>query len=436
MHSAVSRRGGRPLTRAIVLGISGHPRALATVRSLGRVGIRVIGVENDDPRPAQASHSRYVSERFRVSARPDRALPFLESLSESGGGVLICLDDEYLLLVARHFAELSRYFTLTVPPWEVLRRVIDHADLYQIARQIGLRTPAFYRPRDEGELRRIVAGLDLQQHEYLLKTVPGTVPAEPSNGRYTKVAGPDAASIWANCGEIASRLGAYPLIVEVVPGEADQCIGVSMVVDDAQEPVLAYCTRRLKLYTYSRGGFIHPYELGAVVYCESVHDPEALDAAQRLVRATGYSGAITVEFRRDSRDGSLILIKCDPRVVRNTSLSTALGMDIPTTIYRLATGQPVEVARGYPAGVGWLWATMYLETLWNNRSNRLVRQELLRLCRSFRRMGAFALWSTADPLPFWMHIQWWGRGWMRRRARGLVSRLKQPFGAGSPSLVR
>jgi hypothetical protein len=110
-------------------------------------------------------------------------------------------------------------------------------------------------------------------------------------------------------------------------------------------------------------------------------------------------------------------------------------MDIPTAMYRLAAGQRVDVARGYPGGVGWLWATMYLETLWNNRSNRLVRHELLQLCRSFRRMGAFALWSMSDPLPFWMHIQWWGRGWMRRRALGLAGRLRRALGGGGLSPV-
>ena len=59
--------------------------------------------------------------------------------------------------------------------------------------------------------------------------------------------------------------------------------------------------KRLRLFTYSRGGFVHPYELGANVYCESVHDDEAIDAATRLVRATGYVGVITIEFRRDPR---------------------------------------------------------------------------------------------------------------------------------------
>jgi D-aspartate ligase len=389
--------------RAILLGVSGHPRALAAIRSLGRAGIEIIGVEGDDA--AQSAYSRYLSRTYRIGARPEEALPFLDWLGRQGGGVLICLDDDFLILVARHSQVLSRHFTLSAPPWETFQRVMDHAQLYAIAREMGLRTPEFVRPRNDADLDRIVTGLDLARHEYLLKTVPGTVPADIRNGRFTKVAGADPATIRANCAEIASRLGAPPLIVEVVPGEANQCIGVSMVVDRRHEPVLTFCMKRLKLYTYSRGGFVHPYELGANVYCESVRDDEAVEAAHRLVRAAEYWGAITVEFRRDTRHEDLILIKCDPRVVRPCSLSTALGLDVPTALYRVSVGDTVDAPRAYPTGVAWLWGTMFLETLWNQRANRPVRQGLLDLWRNAGQIRAHAQWDLRDPVPFLMHVQ-------------------------------
>src|SRR5262249_60472002 len=158
------------------------------------------------------------------------------------------------------------------------------------------------------------------------------------------VGGEDAASSHASCLEIRSGLGEFPLIVEVVPGEANQCYAVTMVVDRDQTPRLTYCTQRLKLQLYSRGGFVHPYELGSNIYCETVHDDEAVDAAARLVKAIGYCGLITFEFRRDPRDQKLILIKADPRVVRATSLSPAVGMETPTALYRLS----VDAARAPP----------------------------------------------------------------------------------------
>lgn len=416
---------GEPL-RAIVLGVNGHPRAVASVRSLGRAGIRVIGVKSASV--TQDCYSRYLRRTHVVNPTEEELLPFLESLGRDGGGVLFPVYDQYLMLVSKHAESLSRRFTLTIPPWATLSRVMDHALLYEIAQQQGIHTPAFFKPRDESDLERIVAGLDFANQEYLLKTIPGIGPAELDTGRATKVAGADAATVRSDCHEIFSRLGEYPLIVEVVPGEANHCVGVTMVVDRNGTPVLCYCTQRLKLQLYSKGGFIHPYELGSNVYCESVYDGEAIAAAKQLVKAVGYYGLITLEFRRDPRDQRLILIKADPRVVRPTSLSTALGMDTPTALYRLAVGGKVDAPQSYPEGVAWLWETILLETLWNNRDVRPIRQELLAIGSRRHRIKAFAYFNLRDPLPFIMHAQWRTLAFMRVRIRGLIRRCAKALG--------
>ena len=414
---------------AILLGVSGHPRAIAAIRSLGRAGIRVVGVERDEV--LQRAFSRHLHTLVRVNPTPEALVPFLET--QSGHPVVIALDDDYLITASKHVESLARWVVPTMPRWDRLMRVMDHAMLYRVAREVGVETPTFYKPDDEAELRALIPTLDLGRREYLLKTVPGTVPAEARNGRYTKIASADAATFEAETLEIAARLGEFPLIAEVVPGDATHCIGVCMLVDHSQTPVIAYAMKRLRLFTYSRGGFVHPYELGANVYCESVHDDEAIDAATRLVRATGYVGVITIEFRRHARTGRLMLLKADPRFVRATSLSTALGLDLPTALYRLfvdhAQGGAGSAITGaarptYREGVAWLWATMYLENFWDNRDNPSVRRELLTLVRNVRRVKSLAHVSLRDPLPGVMHVQWRGRVWLASRARGLARRLR------------
>ena len=176
-----------------------------------------------------------------------------------------------------------------------------------------------------------------------------------------------------------------------------------------------------------KGGFVHPYELGSNVYCERVRR-EAIAAAKRLVKAVGYYGLITLEFRRDPRDQRLILIKADPRVVRPTSLSTALGMDTPTALYRLAVGSEVDVPQSYPEGIAWIWETTLLETLWNNRDVRPIREELLAIAHRRDRIKAFAYFSLRDPLPFIMHAQWRTLAFLRVRIRGLIRRCAKALG--------
>lgn len=397
---------------------------MAAIGSLGQAGIPTVGL--DHLTAARGFYSRYLKQKFRISADPEEALAFLTWLGERGGGVLMATNDQYIIFVAKNYDRLAKHFVLTTPPWDILSRLMDQSQCYTIARECGVKTPPFFKPRDEAEMRTIVSKLDLDNHAYLLKTMPGTVPADPRTGRFTKVAGSDPEAIQGNCLAIFSRLREFPMIVQVVPGEADHCIGVSMVVDRNHEPVLAYSIRRLKLYTYSRsGGFVHPYELGANVYCESVRDDEASDAAKRFVRQAQYSGVITVEFRRDSRNGSLTLIKTDPRFVRATSLSTALGLDVPTALYQVFTNGRMEAADNYAEGVAWIWPIPYLKTLWVNRSNRPVRRELFALLRRFHRIKALAFWHPRDPLPFLIGLGLWGRELASQTTRKLASPFKR-----------
>jgi predicted ATP-grasp superfamily ATP-dependent carboligase len=422
-ESTVRHPDSRSPVRAIILGVE-HPRSVAAIRALARSGIPVLAVNHETS--ARASHSRHLSQKLRVGNAPPEVLALLDSLGRDGGGVLIPTDDDYLILVAKNFDRLSRHFVLTTPPWDILRPLLNKPECYAIARGAGLKTPRFFTPVDEVDLRTIVSGLSFHSHDYLLKTMPGTGPANTGNGRYTKVAGSDPASVERSCLEIRSRIGTFPVIEEVVPGGPDRCIGVSMVIDRNHEAVVCFCVRRLRLHTYSRSGrFAHPYELGANVYCESVHDPEAAAAARRFVRQAKYYGAITVEFRRDPTDDSLVLIKADPRLVRATSLSTVLELDIPTALYRVFTGGRVTAPVTYPGGVGWIWLGAYLDTLLENRDNRPARRELLALFQRARRIRAFAYLDLRDPLPFLADL-WW-RGWPRRGATRLVRLFKRPM---------
>ncbi|HLF71763.1 MAG TPA: hypothetical protein VI759_06400 [Dehalococcoidia bacterium] len=398
------RTGATEVTpRAVILG-SEHPRALAVISSLGELGVPIVCVDHEAS--SRASSSRFVKKTHRISADPAEALAFIVSLGERGGGVLIPTSDEYVILVSQNAELLARHFVLAAPAWDVVGPLIDLARCYALGRECGLKTPKVFKPRDEAELRSIVAGLDLERHAYLLRTPPASVPADIATDRFTKAAGTDAQSILDNCLDIYSRLGEFPIIAEVIPSDADGGIGAHLIVDANHEAVVAYCIRRLTI-DYSRDGFTHPYELGAHVYCESVRDEEALEAAKRLARRAGYVGAIAVEFRRDHRDGSLVLVKADVCLARELSLSRAIGLDAPAALYRMLTGGPRPVATTYREGVAWLWLTAYFSTLWVQRSNRPVLRELASTMRRFHRVRALAYWSPRDPMPFFADAVMW-----------------------------
>ncbi len=109
-----------------------------------------------------------------------------------------------------------------------------------------------------------------------------------------------------------------------------------------------------------------PTKLGADAYCESVYDPEAIALATRYVRQACFTGAITVELKRDPRDERPKFIKADCRFVRATRLSTALGLAAPSALYERFAGRSSPRARParYRAGAKWLWLEAYVYTLW------------------------------------------------------------------------
>ena len=417
------RGGSNP--RAVVLGVE-HPRGVAVVRSLARTQVAIVAV--DHVKRPQGFYSRYPGRSLRVGADPADQLALLDRLGQEGGGVLIATNDHYLVLVAQNYDRLARSFVLTTPRWPILEAIMARSQAYDIARSVQIAVPVSFEIGGIEDLRPVIAGLDLANRHYLLKTrVDRGHPADLETRRYTKVAGPDAGAVERSCLEIFGRSGEFPTIEEVVPAEADRCIGVAMVVGHDHEPVLSYCVRRLKLFTYSRGGgFVHPYELGANVYCESVHDAVARDAATRFVRAARYTGPITVEFRRNSINGRLTFIKADPRVVRATALSTALGLDVPQALYRVALGRAGAHPDGYPDHRAWIWLVPYVRTLWRNRGNRAVRRELMSLARNCPNVRAEAYLDWRDPLPFVMEVARASATAARDRGRSLVGRWRVP----------
>ena len=408
------------------MGLVPHPRSVATLRSLGRAGVEIFGLDHE--RPPHRGYTRYLKGNYRIEESPEQVLQRLLEMDPAEGGVVIPTSDLYMLLLAKNHERLSRIHSLALPPWEDLRKLVDIVECYRTAQRCGLKTPNFWQAEDRDDLDRILAGLDFEKQDYIVRTMPGTGPANPANFRFTKVAGRSETAVRETCLEVQARLGVFPTIVEVVPGEADRCLGVSLVAGPDSEPLLAYCVRRLRLYTYARdhlradGQLSHPYELGSLVYCESCHDEEAIAAAADLVKAAGYRGPITVEFRRNAADDALTLIKCDPRVVRATSLSTALEMDVPEATYRCFAGQEVARKTDYADGVAWLWISQFIEAVWNNREDLAVRQELLALMRNWRRIASFAFADWRDPLPFIMHMQWR----LKARLKTRLNRHRKP----------
>jgi predicted ATP-grasp superfamily ATP-dependent carboligase len=396
---------------ALVLGVE-HPRGLAVMRSLARAGVKVDVVDRYETSPGLSSRLPRRKHLFDTDdAEP--TLAFLEALEGVDGAVLIPTNDHYLRIVARHRERLARRFTMTVPPWDRLDEALDKSRLFPVAKTIPVRTPVFFIPESAGDLERILTRLDFSRYDYIF-SVPPTSDAEPPDRqkiRYTVPAGPDLASARRRGDDLIRRCGGPPMVQEVVPGDAADCLGVLMLVDEHHRPVGHRVVRRTTLYPYFQ---VSGHWYGGNVRCESVHDDEAVAATAALADRLKLTGVVTGEFRRRTSDGALVLMKIDPRVVGMVGLGAVLGFDVPMLLYRLHTGQPVAVESSYPDGVSWVWEKPYL--LGVATSGLRGWREMPAALDAIRRAASLGVWSRDDPWPF-----------ISNAAGGVRSQVRQRF---------
>ena len=79
------------------------------------------------------------------------------------------------------------------------------------------------------------------------------------------------------------------------------------------------------------------------------------ELAARVIRALRFEGIVELEFKRDPREGRLVLLDINPRVWGWHTLARGAGVDIPYLLWRMVRGESVEPVRARP-GVRWVRA--------------------------------------------------------------------------------
>jgi len=327
------REGG-----AIVIGE--HIRGLALVRSLGRRGIRVWTLEPVGERAA--SLSRFSRRSLPWPSGTDRELvDYLLGLAARhglDGWPIFPSSDEATALLARHHAELSERFRLTVPDWSVLRWAYDKRLTYELAASERVDQPETFLPRNRDE----VSTLDCR-FPIILK------PAyKKASNRFTRDKAwrvDDRASLVARYDEACTLVEADAILVqELIPGGGEAQFSYAALCNDGR--VLASVTaRRTRQY---------PVEFGhSSCFVETVDNPQIEEPSRRLLASMRYTGLVEVEFKADRRDGRLKLLDINPRVWTWHALGRRAGVDFPYLLWLMIHDAPVPELRGRP-GCRWV----------------------------------------------------------------------------------
>jgi predicted ATP-grasp superfamily ATP-dependent carboligase len=328
----------------ILVTDAGGNHALAVVRSLGGRGLEVIAA--DCERIAQAGFSRYCAARALYPS-PRRGLKAFQDallglIEERRPRLLLPMTECTLVAMAPRREEIEASVVLApLPATPALAVAFDKRATLDLADRLGVRAPKTVVVRDLDELD------DLRdQITYPAVIKPRRSEFVTADGRVTAGGPVEYCPAPDRLRDLYARVHAdapYPLIQEFIPGEG---YGVSVLYDRGRLRAL-FAHRRLRM--------VRPTGSGSSLR-ESIAPPaDMIDPARRLLEALEWHGVAMVEFKRDARDGSAVLMEINGRFWNSLPLAVASGVDFPFLIYRLATEGACPERLDYRVGVHGRW---------------------------------------------------------------------------------
>ena len=359
---------------------------LGAIRSLGRAGIPVVGLDFD-PRNAGFA-SRYCSaRRCPDPIQQPRELVHLlltEGRRLDEPGILFPASDAFVLFCSRYRNELGRYFRFALPSADILEAVVNKRRQYEMAERVGTPYPATCYPETVGDVQRIKDHLD---YPVFIKPCYGHLWRVKFGGTHKgfKVQGPE---------ELAARFeeilptGLRVMVQSIITGPNTNHFKVNAYISATGEPLAVFTLRKIRQY---------PTEFGVGTLVESVRHPALAELGLQFFRGIGYRGMGSIEFKKDERDGKLKMIELNPRLWQQNAHATACGINFPLVQYLDLTGQAPEPQVEFVEGVKWLDATADFQAFWAYfRRRELTPWAWLRSWRGSRAFATFA-WDDLGP---------------------------------------
>lgn len=369
------------MQRGAVVIVGDRYIATGLIRSLGRrsIPVWVLG-----PRYCIAFYSRYATYTSSWPHDNEHQIQCLLDLAANhrlDNWVLFPTDDDGVGLIARNHSRLAIQYRLATPGWDDVEWAYDKRQTYKLAAQLGVDYPWTMYPRDRADVETLVSGFPV-----ILKPA---VKEEKNSFTYARAwRVDDRKELLARYDEARSLIDArYIMIQEFLRGGGEARFSFAALCLDGTL-VASVVLRRSRQYPVEFGHFS--------TYVETVDQPDIEQCAERILKATRYSGLIEIEFHRDASTGKYKLMDVNPRLWGSHTVGAAAGVDFPYLQWKILSGETVSRVKGR---VGVRWVRMIGDV-------RAALEEIKRgtlspwsYLLSLRLPLAHAIFAIDDPLP-------------------------------------
>ena len=384
--------------------------ALGIMRSLGKLGVPVYGVNEIDS-DAELT-SRYLKQYFIKEFDPGNQQDYLEyviALSKIIGGkpVLIPTSDELSLFVAKNKDILNDYFLFSANTLELIDNLSDKQKMFHLALEHNIPTPGMISPKTFDELQQC---LDDITYPVMLKGIDGTKLFKKTGKKMVIINNED--ELLENFRQMNDPTDPNIMLQELIPGDDDQVYIFNGYFNEDSECLAAYTGHKIRQF---------PIHVGCASLGECRWNERVAIKTQDFMKAVGYKGILDIGYRYDARDDKYKVLDINPRVGQAFRMFVSENdMDVIKSLYLDLTdqSQPEIIPR---EGRRWIIEDLDIISTYDYfcEGTLSVKNWML----SFRGLQEAAWFSWSDPKPFIINTYRLGLD----ICKALVKRIKNLF---------
>jgi len=389
-----------------------HHGTVGAIRSLGRLGVPVYTIVEDNFTPA--ARSRYLSGRFRWPTtgleEPGELVGGLMGIGRAIGrrAILVATDEEAAVLIAEHAELLGEQFALPSVAASLPRQLATKHTLHSLCLRHGIPTPRSLQPRSPGEVLEFSGCLGFP---LVLKN------DEP----WLRLSRPAVANTAIIRDELELRCivnswSTMPTVLmqEYVPRERATDWIAHAYFGGGPSRCVIFTGRKLRSW---------PPQAGVTTYAYARSNADVAGLTLELCRRVGFRGICDLDWRFDSLAREYKLVDFNPRLGAQFRLfERPDGVDVIRAMHLDLTGR--DVPPGHQVD-GRRYRVENLDFPARIVYGRAGERALVPLPCNHREL---AWWAADDPLPLLI-------GGLRSAALGGSRLLRGTLGGYRPSAL-
>ena len=369
---------------AVVVGF--WPAGLGIVRSLGRKGITVLGVDSDLNQPGaftrfcETVHCSDISSHVLI----DSLIAVAKGLDVKP--VLFLSSDLAVMCISEYREELKKHFRFLLPERDTINTLLNKRDFSLYALRNNLPVPKTVFIGNDQKIKEIADNIEFP---CIIKPAFRNELWEKMDIQKTfKIASQDEL---IGVYKAISTVQKDVIIQEWIPGKDSEIYFCLLYFDESSKPVAHFEGRKILQW---------PPECGSTAIAEDTECQPVLDESIKLFKLLRYKGIGSVEFKRDPRNGRFMIM--EPTVGRTnlqSDIATVCGVDIPYIAYCDILG--INTRGKYAKKVRstkWIHEYNVLQRMrCKNNAYKLKFTELLKILKG---NCSYAFFAWDDPFPF------------------------------------